>query len=349
MNFQDERPDIKECLWRTINSRNLAPEYDMYMVSISQIYKEGYRQIDELKKTKFGKPLFDLTNQNKIKLLDLDIARILGFGMFLTEYMILPVSCNSSNNIHVNRLGGLANLIVTIFDFFVDSGKLKNYNFISTCLKSESNVKFRMITFINYLRGNCYQKIMIGLILLYFKQLNSLFLKSENGKQKKALLSDIIHEMYLAQIQTIQSEKQVDIKTWENKSALPFVVMGFPIWFTVNNLAPDLSKWHLNWMKKLGSLIGKVDDAVDYHHDRITASPNIFLLFMDENRSFGEPHCQKICDEVANEIELLQREWLEKTNCLHYTPLIKNILMITITSWYGGLPIQFNNNFTCRK
>jgi len=171
-------------------------------------------------------------------------VRMLGFGYVLTEFAAAPVTVPP--DARVPALGALANLIVSLYDTELDAGAAP------ASIMSGGSVVARLVE-------------------LYYSRLDIL---ARAGGPLEVLLRRAIDRMYHAERSTGRGANSRAI--WRRKSALPFVVMGLPVWFAHPAARTRSCHAHLAWLYRLGRFFGWIDDAADLEDDCTAGHLNYF-------------------------------------------------------------------------
>ncbi len=335
--------NLKNTLWETLLEQQLIPEYDNYINSISKINKHGYELWANMQKAGTGKNLRRLLNSG-LELKETDIARILGFGAAITQYLIAPVPLPQKYIGDVIYCGAKTNLLVTLFDYFADNKKIKNLILIDSILKGNNSFQHKLKFTFNYLKCNSFQRLIGRFIIDYFEQIKSLSSSADPDlAHKRKALNYVISRMYEAEKKTLSQPEKISSLEWRHKSAFPFLAMGLPAWFPVS-MDKELWIWHLRRMYSFGYLIGLIDDAVDFENDCKTNSPNIFRI-LHPNSEIDQKTAKYYSVKIANRIISVQNQFKQfiKPNDLE----LNQLPIVLICSWYGGVrwdPTQTGNN-----
>ncbi len=126
-----------------------------------------------------------------------DMERILGFGAAMTIFLISPVILTDEKKNRVIRAGALANLIVSVFDAFVDDPSLNNQWLrpFSRTLKVLLKGKRAPLQ----ISRAPQLKILLGLTRVYLKELKQLC----SSPEELQLLFKYIGRMYEAELATL--------------------------------------------------------------------------------------------------------------------------------------------------
>lgn len=326
--------NIKHKLWQTLHDKNLVPDYNSYITIISHINEQGNEMWCEMQKNKTGATLKKMVRLSELKLTEADLIRVLGFGVVVTQYLIEPISMPKKSFERVVYSGAIANLLVTLFDHYIDNQFIKNFKLIESTLSKKNNFIDKIKYGVYYLQGNLYQRQISNLINIYYNQIDALSDRKDSDiKQKTRALNYIIDKMYVAEKLSLLQPKKYTSVLWRHKSALPFLAMGIPAWFPTP-INKELWIWHLRWMYSFGDLMGLIDDAVDFENDTKSASPNIYNMLMPDGHD-NRDSVNYFCNKISNRIIFIQTQFINYTNT---DSLILNQLpLIMICSWFGGV------------
>ncbi|MHA1916328.1 MAG: hypothetical protein ACW986_06650 [Promethearchaeota archaeon] len=351
MNTQNQFEDIalfskffKNQLFLKLKNRNLLPtvsDYKSIRSNITQIGIEEFKRIQIL----LGKSNFNhVINSLNLKFPNETCIRVLGFGHAITEFLIAPLDlADKIKKKEVVRYGALANLIVCIFDHFLDTKQKKSRNilphWILTIIFTE---KYRFfLKIIMKFRSN-ESKIVIKLMSLYSKFL----LQLPSPNRQLIVIKEIkklIYELYKAGI--VVSENKIKLRkdlAIKLKRQLPFVIMGITGWAFKPNFSTQNYQWHIDWMYQVGEFFGWIDDAADLLDDTKTRHPNRILA---RRGTFGGDHNSilQLISKIADQGKLIINEWKKNTLNSEEIPLdVKEILSSCVISWLGDSSFKLN-------
>ena len=186
--------------------------------------------------------------------------RLLGFGHVMTEFAVAHLRIRETQMLGPLSLGALANLIVSAYDGLIDSG----HDPERVLPRSRLNGAGKRAS-----RGD---PLITALVDLYFERLACL--PHPHPPVRKTLQNAILR-MYDAERATAGAA-EFSPEVWRRKSALPFVIMGLPIWMTTPSFDVRACRAHLAWLYRLGQFFGWIDDAADLDADRAANRPNYF-------------------------------------------------------------------------
>ena len=267
-----------------------------------------------------------------------DLKRVLGFGRLLTEFLISPIQSNFQVTT-INKaidLGSLANLIVTIFDQYVESAPMELGAFDRHSLEQISRQKWGFLS--QWLQSGSTAKVRVicKLISEYFCQLNKLPYSNRCSPLREFIYHTIL-SMYDAEVMTAQPFSQLSSKqVLRQKSALPFVTMGLPAWLCVRQTSPPHYWQHLRWLYYFGEFIGWIDDVVDLDPDRRTGQPNRVEKTLAHAPNIV--HCQ---EQIARNMAFLGKQlvhgWCRQVGLAsEVMPYEMYMFSALIMSWFGG-------------
>jgi len=187
-------------------------------------------------------------------------VRLLGWGYVMTEFAVACLGVPGKPNSAVLSLGALANLIVSAYDGLLDSGREPERILLRSRLTNAGGER------------ETGDPLIARLVDLYFVLLSRL--PYPHAHLHRTLRSAILR-MYDAETETAGS-REFSLATWRRKSALPFVIMGLPVWMSIPSLDARAYRAHLNWLYRLGRFFGWIDDAADLNDDRAAQHLNYF-------------------------------------------------------------------------
>lgn len=253
-----------------------------------------------------------------------DTTRVLGFGVALTEFLIAPLQLNGGAQDAVVRLGALANLIVTVYDSFVDSGndaeELLPSDWLVAAARGGGRLSARLYAI------NPSARLLARLVRLYFAELYRLPHARRHVHVSQSVVR-AIQRMYEAERATLRS---LDCRTLRQKSALPFVVMAVPGWLARPEAAPAASFRHLLWSWRVGAFFGSVDDVVDLAADASSNRPNLIREQL-KRRSL-----ETITQGVAADGATILSDWREALGVTEGSAMARGAFGACLASWLGG-------------
>lgn len=322
----------KHKIWSLMDINNLLPDEEDYFRIRNIINSRGRKRLDEIVCI-IGKDSYtEICSAYKQNFISDDLARILGFGDCLTEYLICPLSLESHEKETAIKLGALANLIVTLFDTFIDNGKKPSDILSGELLKDLSlnrfSVKDTLIT-----NGNIHnspEKITIlALVREYFNIVDKIMQSGGNTVFKEKLVGLIV-SMYRSEINTLNIKSFNDIT---DKSVLPFVVMGYSGLLWNDNIDVNECNNYVIWLYEFGSLFGILDDIVDYDDDIKFNRVNSFIHNGSVSQGIESSDLNKVIEKVLR----IRGYWKEKVPFwFGVSDEVKHSCIICLISWLGG-------------
>jgi hypothetical protein len=266
-----------------------------------------------------------------------DCVRVLGFGSTLAEFAMAPLGLTGPGLGPAAALGALANLIVSLYDQWLDSGVRPGSVLPRWHLRGIADGRV-------WLRHGSLAAALVSprrifmarLVDQYFHRLGTLPYASARPAAHHLLIRTI-QRMYDAESATIsETSTQCRARMLRRKSALPFVVLGLPGWLAVN-VRPSISlRSHLGWLYRLGEFIGCIDDAIDLAEDASAGRPNLLL---GELAAAGECRSSRIAvaQRIAARGSWVLREWRRAVPSEVPLPEITGaVLGICVGSWFGA-------------
>jgi hypothetical protein len=244
-----------------------------------------------------------------------DAIRILGFGASLTQFLTEAVAMDAFQRARVIELGALANLIVSLYDEFVDRGYSPDI-LPKSALGLAMDARGRMLLRMTSWMRSAPSRLSVALVSDYFENRERLTYARQRTDVWHALVR-IIGRMYLAERATVGAARNPGKKQLRRKCALPIVLMGMTAWIAANQEDARLSWRHLRWLYGVGLLLGYVDDAVDALEDHRCGRRNLLSL-RDPAR-------------VSREVTRLARCAARPQG-----PGTPQVLPVVIASWFGG-------------
>jgi hypothetical protein len=178
-------------------------------------------------------------------------------------------------------------------------------------------------------------KIMVTLVQSYILGLKELTATTGRSDLFNTIMT-IIKKMYLAEISTLNDVKP-GIAELNRKSALPFVVMGLPVWFYSPEIFPQKYISHFKWLFGLGLFFGMLDDLIDLREDIKNNHHNQYK----ESEFVRKPDETLLSELVQNIIHKgsLVKKYPEKTvkgDTIYENIYDKDIFGACVVSWLGG-------------
>lgn len=236
----------------------------------------------------------------------------LGTGAVLTEFFTAPVALSGEDRAAAAHLGTLANLLVGIYDDFMDEGVSAG----DTDLESGP---------------------LAALVSAYYRQAAALPGAAARPEIAGTLRRAIV-KMHSAEQATLGAEStEGRMRGWQRKSTLPFVVMGLPAWLMTPEI--DASRYfrHLRWLCRCGEFWGWIDDAMDWPQDANIGHPN---KVGDALHTRGLPP-ERVAAQIAEMGRAVLVEWRNLTPHAALLPLpVQEALPTCLFSAFGGLPLS---------
>lgn len=319
----------KQKLWGLMDINNLLPDEDDYYRIRNIINSKGRKRLDEIICLTGKEPYDEICSAYKQNFTGDDLARILGFGECLTEYLVYPLGLNAHEKEMSIKLGALANLVVTLFDTFIDNGKLPANILSEEVLKNLSlNRHFANGSILN-IPNTPDAAAILALVREYFCIAEKIVSNGGN-KGMKIKLVDLIISMYRSEVNTLDVKSLNDIN---NKSVLPFVVMGCGGLLWKDNAAEAEYSNYVNWLYEFGSLFGLLDDIVDYEDDIKFNRAN---SFMHNGSGTAGIECADINNLIAKVLQI-RKYWIDKVPYwFGVNDEVKYSLVVCMISWIGG-------------
>jgi hypothetical protein len=325
--------EIRTATYHVLNKRRLWPDWQTFETGRALITKWGEDHLTDLRKDLGNTVWRDGVRRMKMPIAGADLVRVLGTGRLLTEYALAPLGIIDRAREPVARLGALSNLIVALYDHCFDNSPDGHRVIVRSMLRVGQLPRARR--FIRRFIGRADHRLMVGLVHLYYGELERLGQHDVAGRSVVRITRRAIVKMYEAEALTAPRRNPVTESVLRRKAALPFVVMGLPGWVAAT-ASPDLFRAHLMWLYRLGVYFGRVDDVVDIESDRRTGACNGFDLWVERRRAEHSPLAA--ADEIASQAEHLMRRWNQMVNsCGIADDSISNALSITTCSWFGGI------------
>jgi hypothetical protein len=254
-----------------------------------------------------------------------DTTRVIGFGLALTEFMIAPLGLNAGARSAVARLGALANLIVTVYDSFVDNGhepdELLPREWLSAAARGGRRINVR------HYAPSARNRLVARLVTMYFAEMNELRYAQQHTRVTAAVVR-AVRMMYEAERATLE---RLDRRSQRQKAALPFVVMALPAWLARSDAPPTESFGHLRWSWRVGAFFGTIDDVVDLSVDSHQGYPNLI------GQTLHQLPPEIIARRSAVEGAAIIRDWRAALIDREApSQLASNAFRTCLASWLGG-------------
>jgi hypothetical protein len=236
-------------------------------------------------------------------------VRLLGWGHVMTEFAVASLGVPGKPDPVVLALGALANLIVSTYDGLLDSGREPQRILLRSRLTNAGREREPS------------DPLIASLVDLYFERLSKL--PYPHPHLHRTLRSAILR-MYDAEIETAGS-REFSLAIWRRKSALPFVIMGLPVWMSIPSMDGRAYRAHLNWLYRLGRFFGWIDDAADLDDDRAAHRLNYF--------SAGIEPCMP--HRIARQGARILEAWDGRAPLGRYGRTLRQTFLAVTWSWLG--------------
>jgi hypothetical protein len=319
-----------DLLTTALLSRSLLPSDNAYRAGLSALIEQGHIERDRLRQ-RIGRIAYGaLMRQTRLERPEEQVARVLGFGARITHFAVAPIVTQRQDRDRLARLGAVANLIVSIYDLALDRGR-------SSPLMGEQDLE-RLIdgqartprtTFRSTREGQPFRRLTGS----YLRDIDALA-REHHPACQPVLLHRIVRAMYQAENRTGHATSDVSDLALRRKSALPFVVMGLPSWYSRTTATPDQLRRHLRWLYRLGTVFGWVDDWVDLRRDLDNGHPNRVARATLERST----PALDLADRVSNLASTVQRDWERTTAACHADERsgLHTTFPVGIALWLGG-------------
>lgn len=251
-----------------------------------------------------------------------DLVRILGFGVVLTRFLASYMGDRMLPDARrpIAPLGALANIIVTLYDHFMEqrAGEELLPVPVLTALAQGRTTR------VAEPGGSPQKRILQQLVAQYFELLRSASQPEDSGLLR--FLSKAIFRMYEAEQGTLRAPMACAPHVLRRKSALPFVVMGAPIWLGAT-IPHNLFWRHVAWMYRFGRFVAWLDDFTDYSLDRAVGHSNRLAWY-------SAPEWAPLAKHVAMDGKHVLQQWR-----VHASDsgdrLGADAMLVLATSWIG--------------
>jgi hypothetical protein len=323
-------------VWRALRDVGMWPDRECYETGRALVAVEGEREIRDLRRLVGERTWRKGLGALPRPVADVDVVRILGFGRLLTEYAVASLNLEAAVRERVVRLGALANLIVAIYDHYVDTLPGGHAAIPRGALRVVPHARRWPPLAWYRVAGSPQRRYMARLMRIYYRRLDELGASAPACSGVAALVHRTIVRMYDAEALTRARAVPPGKAVLRRKAALPFVVMGLPGWLAGSPNGATLLR-HLRWLYQLGILLGDIDDAVDMDADRAALQPNRLDA---EIRTASDPESalDRAARRIARRAEQVVLGWRARVaGCPPSHPAISRALEITVCSWFGGI------------
>ena len=321
--------DVRRVLWDKLLAARMVPPEHVYSDFRTLVSREGARlwavYAPMVERDGWTEAVAGLPRPLKAD----DPQRMLGFGWWMTQFLIAPLDLDPERAQRVADLGALANLVVAVYDVFVDAG-LEPDVVLSPGALDTIRRKGRS-------RGRKNKtleaRITHHLVSQYFADLGSLSAHGDDGV--RTLLEQAIVRMHAAEAALTRSPLSQSTMLLRRKMGLPFVVQGLPGWLGLRESNSALCRWHLRWSYRVGNFIGRVDDAIDLSPDRVASEPNVIALELATRSP------EEITSQIVGAGRRCIDEWLDRLP--HDRAGVEPLswaLPAAVYSWFGASRVQ---------
>ena len=336
-----DRP-FRELLWRELDARGLIPsavEYQRLRDAVARSGEVSWR----LTLGGVGRDRWDAANATLSRpWISDDPQRILGFGWWMTRFLIAPLRLPEGMHSAVADAGALANLIVALYDQLVDSGRPGPAILAPTAFDSSAHAQLQwQAPEVELVDPS--KHVMGALVDRYF-DLVAAIPPGPLSNAVDALHPRAIRRMYDAENQLAEGDNRSANGSLEDyvkcvpvlqrrKAALPFVVMGLPGWSAASGTSSLDMACHLRWMYRVGTFLGWIDDAVDLDDDLAGRAANRVRCAIGAHSS----RAAALAISIAHSGARCMDDWRRHTGREPPPePEVTNALRAAIYSWFGA-------------
>lgn len=327
---------MRALLWEELEREGLLANANLYRNSLARVQDYGGKAMKRFSS------VFDSTDWREANAVltypytEGHLVRILGFGRLLTEFSVAPLAArlNVTALEEVLELGELSNLIVTVCDQYIDL-QPEGTPILSRRMLERARAHSRFSFGWMKRRGTAQERVVARLVTLYFRQLAKLPYAAKH-ESLYAFMRHVIISMYDAEIAAERKNKGTPReRTLRRKSALPFVVMGLPVWLSAPDIHLTTFHRHLRWLYGLGEFIGWVDDVIDLNEDRNAGHPNRVHNALSRVRV--PLRRRTLARSIARRGRRVVKMRMDFVGC-ESQPAGCDALSAVIISWFGGVP-----------
>lgn len=333
--------EFADLVWQALDARGLIPSDTAYQGVRDAVTRSGEQAWAAVLGI-VGRDQWDAANATlRRPWVSDDPQRILGFGWWMTRFLIAPLRPPAPADAAVADAGALANLIVALYDQFVDSGRLGPAILSPTTLESGLHAWPGPDT-PAVGPPDPPKDVLDDLVLRYF-ELVAAIPRGQLSGVVDSLLPGAIRRMYDAENRLIEVGKGATDRTSEGrlgcshallrrKAALPFVVMGLPGWSASRPRSSIAAAWHLRWMYRVGTFLGWIDDAVDLDDDAAARAPNRVRCALVAHPAGAAGLAALIASSGVRCLD----DWRRYTGDEPQTDVVTAVLGAAVYSWFGA-------------
>lgn len=268
-----------------------------------------------------------------------DCIRVLGFGSALTEFAVAPLGLARPGADFVCALGALANLIVSLYDNWLDLGFRPAVVLPRSFLQAiaDSRPWVRPCARVSAAVTLSPQRLfMMRLVAQYFSRLDALPYASRR-RAVRDFATRAVARMYDAELETLRTPQMgCRARSLRRKASLPFVVLGVPAWLVVERQPSVGLGWHIRWLYRLGEFIGWIDDANDLREDLEAGRPSLLARELATAKGC-RLHEAALARRVAALGAQVLLEWRQAVPDDAVVPTIAaHALPVCLSSWFAG-------------
>jgi hypothetical protein len=253
------------------------------------------------------------------------LERILGFGRLLTAYVAEPTQLDDPEP--VVRLGVLTNLIVTVYDAWLDSDGSAPAIHPRTLHRLGRGGPVTTVQRIRGRLGGGRAALLASLLASYDRHVRDLPLVRP---ERLAELRTALVRLHAAELAT---GAQPTVGQLRDKSALSIEVLGIPAW-SCSHLPDRTRAAHGAWLRRLGRVIGWLDDVIDVRDDAAMGQRTLALRALSAPGS----DASALCARIAAAARRVGDEWAQLAPSRPRARPVDETLGLLVQSWFGGVP-----------
>jgi hypothetical protein len=298
---------LRNTVLRLLDDYGLLPSTGVSARTLRRIMRRGEKCRKEFILPVVGKTAWDQVGR-RLNVSDSKLARILGFGEAMTEFLVAGVPMSAQARSLVIRIGALSRFILSIYDKLVDNVGEKELLPRSVLIQfiDDYRVSRRL-----RLPSDPSRKVIVRAVISYFSSLSLLPYASERSHARQTLGSAILA---LFDVETALRPDRRGATTLheedaKSKAALSFLSMGLPAWLATAHADSRRMSSHFKWLCEVGEFLGWIDDIVDMEEDYASGFANRIVVRL---RTSKEPR-SRVLESLADEVACLGRgiadEW----------------------------------------